>query len=472
VKRSLVVALSLLLLAASVATAARVRGTRGADRLQTANGVRDVVSCGRGRDLATVDGSDRVARSCEVVSRQISRDPYGNSESQHETEVEPDSFAFGKTVVAVFQVGRIFNGGARNIGFAVSRNSGRTWKRGFLRGLQPRASDPAVAYDRRHGAWLAVSLVFGGGGSSIAVNRSLDGVHWSTPVDAITTRGSLGQDKEWIACDNWPRSPFYGQCYLSYSDVNGEQVVTQVSLTGGLNWSAPVTAPGFPGRASIRGAYAPGVQPLVLPSGRVVIPYYDEGKVSVLRSDDGGATWTAQVGIARADYRQHPGLRAAPLPTSGIGLDGRAYLAWADCSLRPTCAANDIVYTSSTDGVAWTPVRRIPTGGGDAELPGLDSDPSRRGRLALTYYVWRGSTLDVRFVSSRNGGASWSRPQLLNSRRVPIAGIARTSQGSMVGDYVSTSFAGGRAVPVFVLATAPRLGRLHEAAFATSLAVR
>ena len=84
----------------------------------------------------------------------------------------------------------------------------------------------------------------------------------------------------------------------------------------------------------------------------------------------------------------------------------------------------------------------------------------------------RGSALDVRFVSSRNAGSSWSRPQLLNSRRVPVAGIARTSQGSMVGDYISTSFAGGRAVPVFVLATPPRSSRLHEAAFATSLPVR
>ena len=125
-----------------MATAARIHGTHGPDRLQAVNGVRDLVSCGRGHDLATVDGLDRVARDCEVVTRQASRDPYENGESQHETEVEPDSAAFGKTVVAVFQVGRIFDGGARSIGYAVSRDSGRTWRRGFLPGLTPRASDP------------------------------------------------------------------------------------------------------------------------------------------------------------------------------------------------------------------------------------------------------------------------------------------------------------------------------------------
>jgi hypothetical protein len=213
------------------------------------------------------------------------------------------------------------------------------------------------------------------------------------------------------------------------------------------------------------------VQPLVLPSGRALVPYYDEGKLSTLISDDGGVTWSAQLGIAAASYRSHRGLRAAPLPTSAVSSDGRAYVAWADCSFRAGCPANDIVYTSTTDGVAWTPVARIPTGAGDAELPGLDADPTRPGRLALAYYVFHGSSLDVRFVASSDAGARWTKPQLLDSRRVPMSGIARTSLGSMVGDYISTSFAGGRAVPVFVLASAPTT-QLHEAAFATSLPVR
>jgi hypothetical protein len=252
--------------------------------------------------------------------------------------------------------------------------------------------------------------------------------------------------------------------------VLAEIVVAQVSTDGGLTWSSATTAPGFPGRASIRGKYAPGVQPLVLPSGRALIPYYDEDKFSTLVSDDGGATWTTQLGIAPANYVTHANLRAAPLPTSTVSSDGRAYLAWADCSFRLGCASNDIVYTSTTDGVTWAPVARIPTGAGDAELPGLDADPTRAGRLALAYYVFRSGSLDVRFVSSSNGGASWTRPQLLNSRRVPMSGIARTSLGSMVGDYISTSFAGGRAVPVFALAASPLGGRFREAIFAASLA--
>ena len=381
-----------------MATAARVRGTAGPDRLQTVNGVHDLVSCGRGHDLATVDGLDRVAGDCEVVTREASRDPFENGASAHETEVEPDSAAFGKTVVAVFQVGRIFDGGARAIGYAVSHDSGRTWRRGFLPGLTPRASDPAIAYDRKHKVWLAVSLVFGGGGSKIAVNRSTDTKHWGAPVTATATSPEFGQDKEWIACDTWPQSPHYGNCYLSYSDTIGNQVVAQTSNDGGRTWSGLSSAPGFPGRESIQGSFAPGVQPLVLPSGRVVIAYYDEGKMSALLSDDGSATWTTELGIAPASYRAHRGLRAAPLPTSAVSSDGRAYVAWTDCSFRLGCPANDVVYVSSTDGVAWTPPTRVPTGTGDAEIPGLDADPSRTGRLALTYYVYSGSSFDVRFV--------------------------------------------------------------------------
>jgi hypothetical protein len=303
----------------------------------------------------------------------------------------------------------------------------------------------------------------------VDVSRSADGLHWAAPKVAVSTNG-FGQDKEWIACDDWPQSPHFGTCYLSYSDTLTEQVVAQVSTDGGQTWSPATTAPGFPGRASIRGSFAPGVQPLVLPSGRVLIPYYDQDKLSALVSDDGGASWSAQVGAAPVAYVSHARLRAGPLPTSAVSSDGRAYVAWADSSFRG--GENDIVYTSTTDGVTWTPVTRIPTGGGDAELPGLDADPTRPGRLALAYYVYDAgqATLDVRFVSSSNAGARWTKPRLLNSRQVPMTGIARTSLGSMVGDYISTSFAGGRAVPVFVLARTPTT-QLHESTFATSLAV-
>lgn len=169
----------------------RLRGTRAADLLLGRGGrdvvdagrgndrvavqydfARDTVRCGLGRDVVTADRVDRVQRDCEVVSRMISRDTYANAGSTHETQVEPDGFAFGNTVVTTFQTGRRFDGGASDIGFATSRDGGRTWRNGHLpavtvnsrpAGRHERASDPVVAYDARRGVWLISTLALSRG---------------------------------------------------------------------------------------------------------------------------------------------------------------------------------------------------------------------------------------------------------------------------------------------------------------------
>ena len=64
------------------------------------DGARDVVRCGTGLDVVNADLPDTVASDCELVGRRLSRDPYRSDGAQHETEVEPDSFTFGRTTVA------------------------------------------------------------------------------------------------------------------------------------------------------------------------------------------------------------------------------------------------------------------------------------------------------------------------------------------------------------------------------------
>src|SRR5207248_3401379 len=95
--------------------------------------------------------------SAAVPLTRLSSDPFTNASSQHRTEVEPDSFSFGSTIVSAFQVGRFFDGGATDIGFAVSNDGGATWQNGFLSGITKfrgggpfdRASDPSVTFDPR-----------------------------------------------------------------------------------------------------------------------------------------------------------------------------------------------------------------------------------------------------------------------------------------------------------------------------------
>src|SRR3954467_7896746 len=103
------------------------------------------------------------AASANVPITRISSDPFANTTSQHATEVEPDTFSNGNTVLSAFQVGRFFNGGATDIGVSRSTDGGATWATPptFLRGLTAtsgfggatgapfeRVSDASVAYDR------------------------------------------------------------------------------------------------------------------------------------------------------------------------------------------------------------------------------------------------------------------------------------------------------------------------------------
>ena len=81
---------------------------------------------------------------------KLSTDTFTNTTSSHATEVEPDTFASGSTIVSVFQVGRFNNGGASAIGFATSLDGGTTWTNGFLPGIT-KLQDPANSYDR--GSW-------------------------------------------------------------------------------------------------------------------------------------------------------------------------------------------------------------------------------------------------------------------------------------------------------------------------------
>src|SRR5260370_33780973 len=51
---------------------------------------------------------------------QISSDPFTNTTSNHKTEVEPNTFAFGNTTVSAFQQGSFFDGGGSLFGFPTS----------------------------------------------------------------------------------------------------------------------------------------------------------------------------------------------------------------------------------------------------------------------------------------------------------------------------------------------------------------
>ncbi|HEV3478663.1 MAG TPA: sialidase family protein [Gaiellaceae bacterium] len=459
----------------------RIDGRGGNDRIKVDGGRRDTVRCGRGRDLVNADAADRVARDCETVVRVIARDRY-SAPAQHSSIAEPDSFAWGNTIVAAFQSGRFQDGGAVNTGWATSRDGGRTWRAGVLPSLTrasvpagrwARASDPVVAYDAVHRTWLIASLALNAATAAVVVSRSPDGLRWSAPVTVIEapSRPNLSLDKEWIVCDNGAASPHRGSCYVTYSDFRTLRLEFQASRDGGLTWSGQVAAPDNAGRGSIIGRWAPAPQPVVQPDGDLIVAYYDEDRVAAIRSVDGARSFSPSVTVAATAFRSTPRLRAPPLPSAEVDATGTIYVAWPDCG-NP-CASNTIVVSSSADGIAWSPPRRPGLGrrGPQYVLPGIAADPVRPGRLALVYYVsTAGAYLDVGFVTSADGGRRWSAPRRLNAQTMRYTWIAQAG-GTMVGDYFSTSFVGDTAVPVFVLASPPG-ARLNQPLFAGRFRVR
>ena len=402
-----------------------------------------------------------------VVATPISQDPYTNLDSQHRTQLEPDSFGYDNTVVATFQTGRFFDGGSSNIGWATTTNAGRTWSTGMLpattvnaipQGPWARISDPAVAYDPLHDVWMISTLAIDDSvsGAAILTSRSTDGgLTWGNPVTTSLSSGTF-YDKNWITCDTWPQSPYYGHCYQEWDEPT---LYMSTSTDGGLTWGPKKSA----------GTSGIGGQPVVQPDGTVVVAYEGGAGIRAFRSEDGGNTWLTSVAVATISEHNVAGnLRTSPLPSAEVAGDGKIYVAWQDCSFRSGCPSNDIVYSTSTDGVAWTAKTRVPidatNSGVDHFIPGFAVDRSTSGsttHLALGYYYYpvaacNSSTcqLTVGFVSSTDGGTTWTQPRKV-AGPIRLQDIASTNQGVMVGDYMSTSFAGGNyAFPIFAVAKA------------------
>jgi hypothetical protein len=399
---------------------------------------------------------------------KLSADTFTNSSSQHATEVEPGSFASGSTVITSFQVGRIHGGGAADIGYAISTDAGSTWSQGLLPGLttfqgggtNSAVSDTNVAYDAKHGVWLISSLPISVSNIQVAVSRSIDGgASWNNPI--IVTQ-SPGLDKNWLVCDSTATSPDYGNCYMEWDDNNnGNLIYMSTSTDGGLTWSAPSIPSGQP--------HGLGGQPLVQPLGKVIVPFLTGSfTVSSVSSSDGGATWTTPVLVASVtDHNVAGGLRSDALPSAQIDGGGTVYVVWQDCRFRTSCSSNDLVMSTTTDGTTWTAPARIPidavSSTADHFIPGLGIDPNTTGstaHLGLTYYYYPVANctaatcaLYVGFISSLDGGQSWSTP-------TPIAGpmsvnwLPSTFSGQMVADYIATSFVNGKAYGFFAVAKA------------------
>lgn len=457
-------ALALLLLSLTLvgaAAAATIRGTPRADRIQAADGRSESITCGRGVDTVNADLSDRVAANCEVVARRIARDTTSVGGAQHATIVEPDSSSFGTTVVAAFQVGRVRGGGAGAIGWASSRDSGRTWRSGTLPGVG-HASDPTVAYDQVHGVWLVVTLGITNGPTSLDVSRSTDGRTWSRPAHALSAPVQMF-DKQFVFCDNAASSPRRGTCYLAYTNLRTETIALTSTRDGGVTWAPPTNA--SPASEDV----VDGL-PATLPDGTLVVAWLNGSTIFAASSSDGGVTFTSPVAVDAENIAPLPELRAPGLPALDVDRRGRLVLAWPDCRFRTSCAANDIVLSTSTNGVAWTPPVRATNGAASYSTPGLGTDSRTDGIVVSAQVVPAASPgrVGVAIAVSRNG-RTWAPTRRLDARTMQASWLPLAGNARFLGDYMAASWVGGRPFAIVPIASPPRAGRFNQGLYAGTI---
>ena len=422
---------------------------------------------------------------------KISTDTFTNSDSDHKTEVEPDTFAWGNTIVSAFHIARrpgSIGWGSADVGFSTSTNGGATWKYGSLPGLTViykdgtfgAAADPSVAYDAKHGEWLISTLPLVGLSDAsryigdVAVSRSTDGLSWGSPIMIDTT---ALDDKNWSTCDNTTTSPYYGNCYTEWDQAYGTgDVLLSVSSDGGQTWG-----PGLPSSDHAGGL---GGEPVVQPNGTVIVPFQGGG-IDVFSSSNGGVSWGKSQAIASIQYHTVAGgLRNPDLPSVGIDAAGTVYVVWSDCRFRTSCKENDIVMSTSTNGTTWSTVARIPidatTSTVDHFLPGIGVNPATSGssaQLTIVYYYYPTASctlstcqLEVGYTTSSNGGSTWTAGKKL-AGPMNLSWLPVSDDGPMVADYIGVSYVNGSPFGVFANATAPSGTTLEEAMYTTKQAL-
>ena len=377
---------------------------------------------------------------------------------QPETQAEPHVAANPERdghLVAGYQEGRFFDGGARALGFAVSTDGGRQWRRGLIPNLTssayPRASDPWVAFGPGGRVYYA-SLIVNNGvlgnaapDSAIVVSSSSDGGEtWGDPV-AVSREQTEFHDKEMIVVDTRDDSPYRGRVYVAWDTViNGAYNLRVSSSSDDGQSFSPVS--------TIRGdGLNIGVILLVGPGGvlhavwqhatRLGPNNYRDFRVTAARSEDGGATWSAPIDIAVPSLLEIPDLRTGSgIPSAAIDpRNGTLYVAWQDDRFSP--GFSQVILSRSTDGgVTWSAPKLVSTG--PKKAPSFTSAVAvnGKGEVGVSFYSLRNDRsrrylADTFIVFSKNGGQTFGPARRVSRSTFDTRLAAVTFSGFFLGDY-------------------------------------
>lgn len=388
------------------------------------------------------------ATCAALVDRQegLGSRNYPSAEVEPYVAVDP---ADPMHLIGSVQQDRWNDGGANGLTNVVSDNGGATWSLAAgqprftkCEGAQPgspgyfdRATDPWVSFSADGTVAYSISDSFNtggpafGGASSIIISRSTDGGHhWQTPVTArLDASLTVLNDKEAVTGDPLIANNAYAvwdQLVSPSTHANPSAFAHSLAFRGpalfskttdkGVTWSEGrvIFDPGqndqtignqivVPTSGPATGALIDGFSLITNQGGACPFTPSRCGKgstytASVIRSTDGGATWSRAIPI---DIQQvgsvtiagHPVRSSDELPEFAVNpVNGNVYAVWQDSRFTGT---SKIAFSQSSDGgLTWSPVIRIDQSPGTtpAFVPQIHVAPD--GTIGLLYYDLQNST--------------------------------------------------------------------------------
>ena len=398
---------------------------------------------------------------------------YVNAEVEPWLSVNP---ANPTNMIGVWQQDRWSNGGAHGLVAGYTFDGGATWARtpqpfsacapGGLK--YERASDPWVSFGP-DGTAYSVSISFNQSNNANAVGASVStdgGQTWSSPAVLIANDEPTTQffnDKESVTANPVKAGTAYavwdrlelpnGNPYANlHTQAYRGPTLFSKTVDGGKTWSAPKVIVNVPSRQQTIGN-----QIVVDPKSGTLYDFFDliqppfnkaAGKVAFVKSTDDGATWTKPriiaglqtVGVTDPNTGE-PVRTGDIIPEPAIDpASGQLYVVWQDSRFNGGTYDEIAISTSKDGGATWSAPQQVNTPTGrPAFNPSVRVDNT--GAVMVTYYDFRDlqagntTTLPTGFWRkiSHDGGATFA-----DERRVggPFdMKLAPNAEGFFIGDY-------------------------------------